>query len=87
MRVRLFAKMLGETETEETIGFLSHFLSLVVFHAIGGGVVLLNPPGYAQGRGELLLKSGLNRWLRLLTMLLTGPDLHCVGPLALRRYL
>ena len=24
-----------------------------------------------------------NRWLRLQTMLLPGPDLHCVGPLAL----
>ena len=25
-------------------------------------------------------------WLRLLTMLLPGPDLHCAGPLALWRF-
>ena len=28
-----------------------------------------------------------NRWLCLLTKLLTGPDLHCVEPLALWRFL
>ena len=27
-----------------------------------------------------------NRWLRLQTMLLPGPDLHCVGALALRDF-
>ena len=32
-------------------------------------------------RGELLLKNRYNRWLRLLTKLLTGPDLHCLETL------
>ena len=40
-------KMLKETETEETIGFVSLFLSLVAFQ-LGGGVAL-GPSGYAYG--------------------------------------
>ena len=39
--------MLKETETEETIGFVSSFLSLVAFQLEGAGP--LGPPGYAYG--------------------------------------
>ena len=37
MRVMLLAKMLKETETEETIGFLSHFCHWRHFHWEGPG--------------------------------------------------
>ena len=41
----LYAKMLKETETEETIVFFATFLSLVAFQ-LGGAPPSL-PPGYA----------------------------------------
>ena len=37
MRVLLYAKLLKETETDETIGFFVTFLSLVAFQLGGGG--------------------------------------------------
>ena len=47
MRVLLYAKMLKEAKTEETIVFFVTFLSLVAFQ-LGGGP---GPPsGYAYGR-------------------------------------
>ena len=49
MRVLLYAKLLKETETDETIVFLVTFLSLVAFQLGGGGLGPLAPPGYAYG--------------------------------------
>ena len=47
MRVLLYAKMLKETKTEETIVFFVKFLSLVAFQ-VGGGPGPPGPPsGYA----------------------------------------
>ena len=40
--------MINETETEETIGFVSSFLSLVAFH-LGGGGGAVGLPGHAYG--------------------------------------
>ena len=40
-----------------------------------------------RGGGEWLLKSGtIERWLRSLTMLLPGPDLHCASPWQFRDF-
>ena len=51
MRVVLYAKMLKETKTEETILFFVTFLSLVAFQ-LGG----LGPPsGYAYGLQGVVL--------------------------------
>ena len=50
MRVLLYAKMLKETKTEETIVFFVTFLSLVAFQ-LGGGAGTLGPLGYAYGYG------------------------------------
>ena len=47
MRVLLYAKLVKETETEETIVFFVTFLSLVAFQL--GGVGPGPPPGYAYG--------------------------------------
>ena len=49
MRVLLHAKLLKETESEETIVFFVTFLSLVAFQ-LGGGAGPPGPsPGYAYG--------------------------------------
>ena len=55
-------------ETKETVVFSVIFLSLVAFQ-FGMGQCPLPP----------WLCLWYNRWLRLITMLLPGPDLHCVG--------
>ena len=44
---KLYAKMLKETKTEETIVFFVTFLSLVAFQLGGPG-----PPGYAYAGGR-----------------------------------
>ena len=41
-------KILKDTETEETIGFVSSFLSLVALQ-LEGGAGSVAPPGYAYG--------------------------------------
>ena len=56
-RVLLYAKMLRETETEETIGFFVAFLSLVAFQLeVERGPWA--PLATHRGEGELLLKNG-----------------------------
>ena len=47
----------------------------------------LGPHSYAYGWRWIVIEKWYNGWLRLLTKLLTGPHLHCVGPLVLRRFL
>ena len=54
MRVLLYAKLLKETETEETIVFLVTVLSLVAFQ-LGGG-----PPGYAHGSPTFFISGCAN---------------------------
>ena len=49
--------MLGETETQETIGFFVTFLSLVAFQ-LGVGRAPWTPLAMPKGGGELLLKNG-----------------------------
>ena len=51
-RVLLYAKMLKETETEETIVFFVTFFSLVAFQ-LGGGAGPWAPFGYAYGFTQL----------------------------------
>ena len=46
-RVLLYAMILKETKTEETIVFFVTFLSLVAFQLGGSGPT--GPPGYAYG--------------------------------------
>ena len=46
--------MLQETETEETIGFLVTFLSLVAFQLEGPG-----PPGYTYARPQTPVRNTL----------------------------
>ena len=70
--------MLRETETEETIGFLSYFYHW--WHFNWGGAGLLNPLATPKGGDELSLKNGTIKWLRLLTMLLTGRIYIARGP-------
>ena len=53
-------------ETGETILFFVTFLSLLAFQ-------------FGVGPASWLCL-WYNRWLRLITMLLPGPDLHCAGP-------
>ena len=56
MRALLYAKVLGETETKETIGFFVAFLSLVAFQ-LGVGAGPLDPLATPKGGSELLLKN------------------------------
>ena len=58
MRVPLYAKVLKETKTEETIVFFVTFLSLVAFQ-LGGGPGPFGSPGYAYG-----YQSGVVQYLK-----------------------
>ena len=51
------AKMLKETETEETIVFFATFLSLVGFQLGGGGRAPCPPPGYAYQSYPILFRN------------------------------
>ena len=73
-RVLLYAKMLTETETEETIVFFVTFLSLVAFQVGGGGgpgplgnEVRVATPGYAyamkcEWRSRNPDRQGVRQW-------------------------
>ena len=60
-RVLFYAKMLKETETEETIVFFVIFLSLVAFQLGGGGT------GYAYGERSPQPPKVMGRWAIFVT--------------------
>ena len=62
MRVPMYAKMLKETKTKETIVFFVTFLSLLAFQ-LGGGRGPLGPPGYAYDCNDKL--RGYNNYSRI----------------------